>query len=51
VSFTIRTKRELLSKWLWEMYARACKENKPEQARTISLILATMTRAEHPVQR
>jgi hypothetical protein len=60
-----RRQREMLSGWLWEMYARSCREEarlrslgqKSEsehyqrQAKIIGNILARMTRMEHPLTR
>jgi hypothetical protein len=63
--FGDRKNREQLSGWLWEMYARSCREqarlrglgNKIEaehyerQARVIGGLLARMTQREHPITR
>lgn len=60
-----RTKREWLAGWLWEVYARACREDArarqlarldeakhwQKQARAISNILARMSAMEHPLHR
>lgn len=63
--FGLRRKRELLHGWLWEMYARSCREEErlkslglhadaghyASQARTIGNLLARMTQNEHEITR
>jgi len=63
--FGERQKRENLSGWLWEMYARSCREEArlrslsqkieaehyERQARAIGGLLARMTQREHPITR